>query len=312
MFSRFKTNSITLFIDSLLEEKIEYEKGTKLNIILSPSLYWVKKLSLPISNLREVKKLLPSIFEDNLPKSHYSYTAYKKEDDFILFAYEDKKIFELLKKLHINSSDVLGIYFAQSEFETMSGACEVNATQSIYLQNSLVVLAPTQWLTESKALVLENISLSKHKIKLQQFGHIVDRKSFYKIGIVLALLALVLIGEIFITKSKLNDIRESKEKLFSRYKLQSTMFQNRAGLKKYSKIHTIETKLREYISYFLSMKLSNKEKITSIEYKNGFLNVTISNLVKTSADRIKMQLDTKGVIYKIVSNRASMRVEMKI
>ncbi|MDQ7066925.1 MAG: hypothetical protein Q9M40_02365 [Sulfurimonas sp.] len=72
-------------------------KREKVSIILSPSLYWVQKLSLRVKYVREVKKLLPSIFEDMLPAGQYSYSAYKRGDDFFIFAYEDKAILKLLQ-----------------------------------------------------------------------------------------------------------------------------------------------------------------------------------------------------------------------
>ena len=312
MFTRFKSNTTTLFIDPNFEGSIEYESGKKVKLILSPALYWVKKLSLPVSSVREVKKLLPSIFEDTLPSSHYSYTVYKSGDDFIAFAYEDKKIFDLLKKLEINYSDVDSLYFAQSEFETLESALEINASESIYLKDSLVVLAPTAWLSETIPLDVKDINLSKHKIKLQQFGHIVDNSSLYKIGAILVVLALILMVEIFVAKSKLDAIEDAKGKLFSKYKLQSTMFQNNASMKKYTKIHLTQTKLREYISYFLSMRLKAKKKITLIEYKNTHLYVTISGAGKGKEKRITSQLDSKRVKYKTSFSADSMKVEMKL
>jgi len=312
LFTRFKRNTTTLFIDPNFEGSLEYESGTKVKLILSPSLYWVKKLSLPVSSVRDVKKLLPSIFEESLPVSHYSYSVYKKDDDFIAFAYEDKKIFELLKKLHITYSDVVSIHFAQSEFESLEGALEVNASESIYVRDSLVVLAPTKWLRETHPLNLNGMVLSKHKIKLQQFGHIVDNRSLYTIGSILTVLALILGVELFVAEDKLQTIENSKEALFSKYKLQSTMFQNRAGLKKYKKIHTTQTNLRAYISYFLSMKLKNGQKLTLLEYKNGYLIVSIGGVDKGSERGIASQLDAKGLKYKISFSSKSIKVEIKI
>ena len=71
--------------DSILVTDDASKKREKVNVILSPSLYWVKKLSLPVKYVREVKKLLPSIFEDTLPKGNYNYTAYKSGEDFFGF-----------------------------------------------------------------------------------------------------------------------------------------------------------------------------------------------------------------------------------
>jgi len=308
----FKRSSTALFLDPSSPAIVEYEKGEKFNIILSPSLYWVKKIVLPVKSAREAKKLLESIFEDSLPKGHYSYTAYKSGDEFLVFAYEDKKILTLLNAKGINTVDVYSIHFAQNEFSSLEGATKINATQSMYLKDEVLVLAPSSWISESKELDLTSVELSKRTIKLQQFGHIVDNKSLYKIGAILVILALVLIVEIFVASSKKDAIVELQDEVFSKYKLQSTMFQNRSTKSKYKNIHKAQTKLREYLSYFLTMKLKSTQKITLIEYKNKTLYVTLKGASKGHERTITSQLDSKGVKYKVSYNDASIKVEMKI
>lgn len=309
---KFRHDTTTLFLDPASKEYLSYDKSKKVNIILSPSLYWVKKMSLPVSSVREVKKLLPSIFEDSLPDGHYSYTAYKHHEEFMLFAYEDKKILDLLTKHNISVSDIASVHFAQSEFKEIPNAFCINDKQCMYLKDELLVLAPSAWISEKEKLSLSQIKLSKHSIKLQQFGHIVDNSSLYKIGAILSVLALILIVEIFITSSKKNTITEAKDELFTKYSLQATMFQNRSSLKKYSKVHTRQTKLRESISYFLSLKLKTIQKISLIDYKNNLLNITISPVDASSLKSIKNQLNTKGIKFKTSLSENKLKVEMKI
>jgi len=308
----FKHSSTALFLDPSSTATVEYEKGEKLNIILSPSLYWVKKIVLPVKSVREAKKLLESIFEDSLPEGHYSYTAYKSGDEFLVFAYEDKKILSLLNAKNINMVDVRSIHFAQNEFNSLEGAVKINATQSMYLKDEVLVLAPSAWISESRELDLGSMELSKHTIKLQQFGHIVDNKSLYRVGAILVILALILMVEIFVASSKKDAVVALQDEVFSKYKLQSTMFQNRSTKSKYKNIHKTQTKLRQYISYFLTMKLKKMQKITLIEYKNKILYVTLSGASKGHERSITSQLDSKGVKYKVSYGDASMKVEMKI
>jgi len=312
LFTRFKHKSSVLFLDPQSEIDGLYEKGQKVDILLSPSLYWVKKMTLPVSSIREVKKLLPSIFEDSLPESHYSYTAYKSGDAFMLFAYEDKKILDMLSAKGIASADISSIHFAQSEFDTFEGAVEINETQSMYVKDEIVVVVPTEWLAESSRLETHNIKLSKHTIKLQQFGHIVDNSSLYKIGIILGILIVVVMVEIFMTNAKLNTINDAKDEIFSKYKLQATMIQNRSTMSKYSKIHLQQTKLREYIADFLTMPLKKNQKITHISYKNGLLSVKIKGVKKNEVKRLFTKFDAKKVKYKLSYEGESIRVEMKL
>ncbi|MDF1877754.1 hypothetical protein JHD47_07985 [Sulfurimonas sp. SAG-AH-194-L11] len=312
MLTKFKRSVNAVFLDPLRSETIVCEKGKKLDIILSPRIYWVKKMTLPVSTVREVTKLLPSIFEDSLPLGHYSYYAYKHENEFILFAYEDKKILDLIASKGISSADIGSIHFAQTEFEDLEGGVRVTDKESMYSKDRLLVLAPTSWIKESKELDLENIRLSKHSIKLQQFGHIVDNKSLYKIGGILLAFALILIIEIFVTNSKTDTIEQKKEALFAKYKLQPTMFQNRSTYDKYMKIYKRQTKLREIIAFLLTMPLKETQKITLLEYKNKKLFVNIKGVKKESENRLFSKLNEKNIKYKTSYNGDSIKVELSL
>ena len=87
MFSKFNKQIDTIFLDTICDN---FHTDNKVNIILSPSLYWIKKVSLPVKNVKDVKPLLASIFEDILPDGTYNYSAYKNDDAYLVFAYEDK------------------------------------------------------------------------------------------------------------------------------------------------------------------------------------------------------------------------------
>lgn len=293
-------------------ETMEISKGEKLDIILSPSLYWVKKMKLPVKNVRKVKKLLPSIFEDMLPPSHYSYTAYKKEDEFFVFAYEDKKILDLLQKKGISIAQIHSVHFAQTELNSLEDPVKISETQAMCIKDEIVMLIPLEWVKETQSLELDDIQLSKETIKLKQFGHIVDNSSLYKIGLFMGVAALILVAEIFVVSSKRDAVLASKDALFSKYRLLPTMMQNRSVFEKYDKIYKRQMHLREYISYFLSIKLKNNQKILSIDYENKTLYVTIGGVKQGESRELFSQLDAKKLNYRSSFYGENVKVEIKL
>jgi len=286
----------------------------KVNIILSPSLYWVKKISLPVSSLREVKKLLPSIFEDTLPAGNYSYSAYKSETDveFLIFAYEDKKILDILAEKNISIQNIASIHFAQTELLSIDGAMKINDSQSIYIKDDILVLVPCCWIEEKSELDLSSIILSKHKITLQQFGHIVDYKSLYGIASVLIVLIIFVFSELFITAQRSKDIADKRDEIFSKNSLKSTMFENKAILSKYKNIHIEQTKIREYLSYILSLKLKNNEKITLFNLKNKIIILKFSGTLKNKNSHITSVLKSKGIKFTQNYKNGILHLEIKI
>lgn len=266
---KFNEQNRIVFLDP--HSSIEISSDEKIDIILSPSLYWVQKVKLPVKYIREVKKLLPSLFEDILPDGHYSYSAYKDDEDknsFFIFAYEDKKIIDLASSFGISSSNIASVRFAQSELSDLQGGVKINESQSIYVKDGIVTLVPCCWIEEKGNIDLESLKLKKHTITLEQFGHIVDNSSLYKIAAVLIMFSLLFFSEYFITKQKIASLEEQKKELYKKYDLKPTMFQNKAILKKYKSIHEHQTKLREELS-----KKLKQNNIKLITYKNNNLKV---------------------------------------
>jgi len=297
LFSKFNKQYKTIFLDPASDS---FEIEDDVNIILSPSLYWVKKVSLPVKYLRDVKSLLPSLFEEILPKGNYSYSAYKSADEFFIFAYEDKVIIDTLSSKGISSTQIKGVYFAQSELFEIEGAIKINEMQSVYVKDEIVILVPCCWIEESGDLDISSINFSKHRISLKQFGHIVNDKSLYMLVSIFSLLILLVVGEYFITLQKISTTTELRDELFAKHGLKSTMMQNRSMLSEYKTIHKRQTNLRDSVAYILSLSLPNEQKLLQLTLKGKKLIAAFSGVKKGSEASIEKVLKSKKL--KFVSN----------
>ena len=172
---------------------------------------------------------------------------------------------------------------------------KINETQSVYIKDDIVVLVPCCWIEEKGHLSLDNITLSKHKITLKQFGHIVDYKSLYGIASVMLIFILILVVEVYTTSSKAQDISDKRDAIFSKYNLKSTMFENKAILNKYNKIHKNQIKFRKYFSYILALKLKNSEKMTLFQLNKKTIAITFSGVLKNRTSYIVSALKKKGI-----------------
>ena len=286
----------------------------KVDIILSPSLYWIKKISLPLNSLREVKTLLPSIFEDMLPDGIYSYSVYKNSEDslFYAFAYEDKKILDVIAQHNIPMTNIASIHFAQSELHNTQHPMMIDDKQCLYVQDSIVTLVPSSWVKEKEELDLSSITLSKHKITLQQFAHIIDYKSLYGVISVLAILILLGFSELLITTQRSQDIVTKTDEIFVKDDLKPTMFENKSILKKLEKTHESQTRFREYLSYLLALKLNKSEKMTLLSLKNKTILVNFSGVDAKKGSHITSVLTSKGVPFTQKHQDGTLHLEIKI
>lgn len=312
MFTRFKKEHKRLFLDPLCSSKPEIEASQTVALLLSPALYWVKKAKLPVKSVREVKKLLPSLFEDQLPEGNYSYHAYKSGDEFLLFAYEEQRIFELLASYGITFAQITSVHFAQSLSAYLESPKRINEKQALLLKDELVIIAPLAWVDAERPLEIEGIKLPANTIRLQQYGHIVSSGSMNKIAAALILLGLIVGMEIFVAMMKQEEIASKKEELFAHYKLKATMMQNRSMLESYLKTNKEQKILRETMGLFLGLKLLHGSKITQMEYKNRLLHVKFSNPSKELLYSLKAEIEKKGVAFTHKLSKTNLTLEVKI
>lgn len=262
------------------------------NVILSPSLYWVKKLTLPMRYAREVKKLLPSIFEDLLPEGNYSYYVYKHEDAYIAFAYDDREIFSLLENKGLSSNSVAKIFFAQNVLEGITHPIAISQEEALFEKEGIWLSLPRNWVENPQEIDIETLEL-KHPLTLSTFAHIIDPKIFVRMSAIVLLFTVLFVGESFFIKHQTEAIIEEKNKLFESYDLKATSMQNNAMLKKYTSMHEKQTKIRSVTAQILSLKLPPQSFLKHLELKGENLVAEFAtNDAKKLLDSIK-KLDFK-------------------
>jgi len=308
LFSRFNKQIQTIFLDP---SSSDFHTDQSVNILLSPALYWVKRVKLPVKYVREVKPLLPSLFEDILPEANYSYTAYKEGEDFYIFAYQDRAIIELLSQKGIQISQVKNVYFAQSEL-SLENPLSINEEQSLCLRDDVLVVLPSDWVENAQKLHLDTLKLSKNSIKLKQYGHIVNDKSLYKLIAVAAVFLLLISAQYFITSKKADDLQNSRYDLFSKNALKPTMMQNRSMLRSYETIYKRQTKIRNDLYQLLSTPLAASQKLARIQLKRNKLIAEFSGVKQGLAKKLASDLKRRGLDFKATFKNETLRIEVTV
>ena len=310
LFLKFKQQGQLLFLHE--DTHLDIDPKEKYFIILSPSLYWVKKVTLPLKYVHEVKKIAATLFEEVLPSGNYNYFVSKEDDSFLVFAYEDSKILSHLAQKGIALNQVKGISFAQFAFKDLDTAVAINQEYAISKEDGIIVLLPSLWFEDLKTLNLSEVYTPKETIHLEQFSHIVDSKTLYKIVLLLTLFSGVLIAEYLYFAQQKETLEEQREKLFLQYKLKPTLMQNRAILATYKKRDEKVQKLRRYISYFLKAHLRQNEKIASINYDGTILKVTLKNVKQKDVKRVLSRFYKEKIHIETKTKAENLIVEIKI
>lgn len=293
--SLVSNNSNKIFLCS--NTKVEI-KG-KVDIILSPEFYWVRIFDIPVKNISQAKYVLPTLFEDILENiNDLSYQVLKLEDDkYLCFAYENKRIFEEIKKSGISLSSVNSIYFAQNECKSYPQFI-VNDKSFLYTDDGILVKVPNALLSSPVNLddKYDELNLSSNKVDIKLYNNVLSSSQIYSIVAVFIILAFVNFYKMFDYKNETLLMEEKIEKLRVTSKLPSSMIQTDSIIKKYKKIVSKEKIKREAIEYILRNK-SFKLKRFSLE--KDVLNLSFINTDKRKAEKF---ISKK---YKILSSKVS-------
>jgi hypothetical protein len=259
MFKSIKT----LFLTKISH----YEYDEKINIILSPELYWVRIFDIPIKNKNDVVKVMPSFFESFLDVDNYKFYVIELEDNKKLcFAYDESLITKTIQDANLTLNQISNIFFAQTELNSLK-LFNINDDCFSY-QDEILVKIPKEFVDDDKVIKydLDHIILSKNKIYIKTTNKYIDNKNLYILSFLFMILAFVNFGKSYINENNINALILKKANIKKEYKILPTMMQTK------SMIRIIENKQKKQIELRDILKKafnSNKKKIKKISFNNG-------------------------------------------
>jgi len=235
----------------------------KVDVILSPQFYWVKKLKMA-KNIFEAKKIAKNIFKLN--QEEYLFDVFKIDDTFFAFAIKKDL------KLNIDKKFISSIRLAQ---------IELNSYDSIYIDENHAIKKIDDILfcfpkIEEDATkideILKDIKLSKHKINLYNQLNIDNSVLILSILSLLFLNLFAILGVVSYSKD-LHKIDNEFNNL-SQYHLPLTTFQLDSIYSSLKKIDEKETQIKKSLSIFTK---TPEKKYLKLAFNGKFYNVEIKS-----------------------------------
>ncbi len=296
----FRKKALPLFID--LHTSVNVEEEQMLDLILSPSFYWVKHVSVPVKSLSEVKRFLPSLFEDSVPEGKYSYYAYECGDAYLIFAYDDKKILDALAEKKIHSEQINKIYFAQSEFENASDAIAIDESSVLDVENHVVLKLPKGFVSSSRPLELDDHSFSEHSIRLTQYAHIATTRSLTHFALFMGALIAIFALDWLVSEAKISEFDDAPLELYAEHKLPGTKVQNEVVFETLQKQYEKQIRIRRETAEILDLKLEKNEYITLYDLQGNRLKVEIRLASSKRSSAVIKSLQKRELIKKRYQN----------
>ena len=279
----------------------------KVDIILSPELYWVRIFDIPVKNVTHARHVLPTLFEDILSNvSELSYQVIKIEDNkYLCFAYINKTIYEAIKKSGISLSLVDSVYFAQNECKVLEEFTFDNKS-FLYTPDNILIKVPNSLALNSVDLSenINKIELSTNKVEIKLYNNVLSSKQIYSVLAIILCICTINIYKLFDYKSQTSDFNKQIESVKSSSNLPSSMLQITSILNKYKSISDKDIKKRDFLEYLLSNKIFKLNKISLNK------NIVTLNFNSNDKTRIEKFIAKK---YKIISSRVkALDIEVKV
>ncbi len=272
----------------------------KIDIIISPEFYWVRKFEIPVKTETQARHVLPTLFEDIIDDiSILTYQVIKLEENlFLCFAYKNKEIYESIKKSNIPITQINSFYFAQNECESFK-SFESNSSKFMYTSEGILIKVPNNLLENTLNLekVIDSIKLSSHKLQIKLYNDVIDTKFYYSLFTIFAILILMNFFKYFSSSNEISSLEENIKKVKQVNKLPSSMIQTNSILKSYDKIISNENKKREAIAYIFSNKKFDLKSLVitndeiSLEYLSTNKN-EVENFLKTRFKNISSKVNS--------------------
>ncbi len=310
MGSYFNSNTVIGLVDKHTG-KVKVED--KINIILTPSFYWVKRAYLEVRFAYSALKYAPSIFEGMLPEGDYSYYVVKTKKEYIFFAYDPDEIISSLNEKGILATQINGIYFAQNEMSNISAPVECNEMDALVLHKDTIIQVKKYLIDETNLRHdLDEIRhLSKHKITLHKSSIRHSVKELAPLMSVLAALIVLYTAQLFFSYSQQDEIK-ALPSVFEEYKLPSTFVQNSSIEKKLRKNFKEQKSFRNLIFAILELPLSQQQRIEHLSYEKELFQIVFKMEDYAKLKDLKLQLEKSvGELDKIEIDKNIMRVKIK-
>ena len=294
MFITSKSIKVILLDKKL---KIQKEEAQEYAVILSPTLYWVKKFSIPVRSSKEAQKLLPSLFEEFLPEGKYEYFGYFQEDSFFGFAYDKEMVVSLLKQKGIELSQVVSVRFAQSEFTEKDLPYALDEDRVLVLQEGIVIVMPGFFVNEKKKINLQQLQLSNHTLKkFERYDHLINTKTVLMIALSAVGVLLFNIMAWYETSQTNKEIQMQQAEVFKKYHLLPTKMQNLSLLKKYEKIYQNQKEIRKIFHILFSLNLPKNVLVESITYEKKIMHIVFLHVKQP--EEISKQFSSLQIVKK--------------
>lgn len=271
----------------------------KVDVVLSPELYWFRIEDIPVKSASKAKKLAPSLFDSVVPDGIYEYAVVLHEETFWMFAFEPERIRNALEAANIRPSQVRAIYFAQTECFDADAALNVDGDRALVSYEGTVGMVPSRY-TDVESSVEEFCALtarSSHKIGINLYhSNLIDDRQLNRLIVLMIILLTLFLADYMLQRKKFAEQLGIAQSIQSEYKLPKTSLQTKSILRTLERREANQIALRKRFKALLDLPLQRGESVNVLQFEQKKLKVQIVIKNDRRAEVLKTALTKIGRI----------------
>lgn len=285
----------------------ELSTKKKINIMLTPQFYTLKREALPVQYAYQAKRIAPSLFDGLLEEGKiHDFFMIKEEEEWIFIAYDRERIKAFLHSKGINPDKVVKVFFAQQSVKLFTSPILLGEHEALTRLHGTVVIVPQSVFPEKYTTLTMNSKFTpKRGIGLSESEMVFF--SLTQVG-VFSVFMLGLAGMFGYEGWKLshgNDKAKEMQVLLEDYPALESRYVRESLASKYKTIDKKERKKRDLVKSISDMifkgitlntlTISNKDFFAKFTCKDQAASKKLKNLL----EKKKFVVTVTGTILEI-------------
>ena len=234
----------------------QQDLSEKVDIMLTPQFYTLKKENLPLKYTFQAKKIAPSLFDGLLGNdTKYDYMVYKEGDVWVFIAYDLYEITTFLQNKGIESDKVGKLFFAQQAVNSFTSPVRLGEKNALVSMNQTMVVIPQTALKETtKTLEIDETFSPQKGLTLQESFHsFISQKQAIGLAVIFVIFSLTFFVEGWRHGKASDALRMEMETLLEKYPSMQSQYTRKSIASKYKMIDKTERDKREIIKKLAAM-----------------------------------------------------------
>jgi hypothetical protein len=230
-------------------QNVEGSKMKRINIMLTPQFYTLKREAVPVKYTYQARKIAPSMFDGLLDDSlNYQYYV-EKGEKWLFIAYDVEKIKSFLKQKGFALENIVKIYFVDQALSLFTAPVLLGTEQALVNLNGTMTVVPQNILdTQSSPIEVDSQFLPKkgETLNLTNSVSIPNNETYILAAIFILFAAMYGVEG---SRYSMQDTQTSKKvaELFEAYPSLSSTYARKSILDKYGHLDKKERQKREIV-----------------------------------------------------------------